>query len=317
MMVEKPAGAQPDKPAPMNRTVKFKTSMRGVDVIQTVYALLIALGLREVFLALYTIFQQIQVWRPENLYVALALFFNIMLLSVRFFWVPRNFRRLYFVSLYRTSFNNPGLQAWEASFNIFIILLHGLLHFLLCKQFEYFVFITTAYDSLSTPTFAAYVYLHVTLLILNGLWLIYTNRREDDLRDQDSPEIFQAKPASRLWYRSNLTFALISVSPLAIFSSCSSVLSECLRAAYADPQGLSVLPTSAYSVASLFDLATPLFSLLTGSREAAVALWAMTFLLINSFLDLAFTSSYYVLLEDFETELSFAPLNNKADGNGA
>lgn len=287
--------------------IKFKRNMRGVDVIQTVYALLIALGLREVFLAFYSVFQQ-PAGATVNLAVALGLFINIMLLSVRFFWVPRNFRRLYFVSEYCISRKKPGLAGWESSINVFIILLHGLLHFLLCKQFEYFVFVSTTYDLLSTPAFATCIYLHVTLLIVNGFWLIYTNLREGALlKRAGTPEMLQAKPGSRLWYRSNLLFALISVSPLVVFSSCSSALSQCLLAAYPETQGLSALPTSAYSIALFFDLVMSVFSGLSSSRDTLLAWWALLFLTTNSLLDLAFTSSYYVILEDVETETTYAP----------
>jgi hypothetical protein len=40
----------------LKASVKFKINMRGLDIVQTVYALLVALGLREVFLAFYNIF---------------------------------------------------------------------------------------------------------------------------------------------------------------------------------------------------------------------------------------------------------------------
>lgn len=289
------------------RQLKFKTSMRGVDVIQTVYALLIALGLRDVFAAFYNIYQQASVSSRGGFLVALLLFINIILLSVRFFWVPRNFRRLYFEAAFTTSFAASGLKPWEVSLNILVIMLHGALHFLLCKQFEYFVFISMSYKSLSSPSFATYVFLHVGLLTLNGLWILYTTRREDNLRLPGSPEMFKAKPASRLWYRSNLAFALIAVAPLVVFSPCSSPMAQCLKAAYPDPQMLSLLPMSAVGGASVFDLLSPLLSKLAGSRDAALVAWAMTALLINSLLDLFFTSSYYVLLEDFEEELTYKP----------
>ena len=284
---------------------KFKTSMRGVDVIQTVYALLIALGLRDVFAAFYTIFQQAPPDRSDNFLIALALFVNIILLSVRFFWVPRNFRRLYFETTFSEGFSGSKLRTWESSFNIFVILLHGLLHFLLCKQFEYFVFIATTYDLLATASFATYVYLHASLLIVNALWIIYTTWREDDLRKADAPEMLQAKPASRVWIRSNLLFALIALGPLVIFASCSSPLGSCLQAAYPESHWLSALPTSAYSIATLFSWIEPLLG--SGhSRDFAVAWWAMAAFVINSLLDLGFTSSYYVLLEDYEEELTYA-----------
>jgi hypothetical protein len=287
------------------RQIKFKTSMRGVDVIQTVYALLVALGLRDVFAAFYNIFEQASVNLRGSFLVALALFVNIILLSVRFFWVPRNFRRLYFEATFATGFAHPGLKPWEVSLNIFVILLHGALHFLLCKQFEYFVFISMSYQFLVSSSFATYVFLHVSMLVVNGLWILYTTRREDSLRLPDGPDMFKPKPASRLWYRSNLAFALIAVAPLVVFSSCSASLSQCLQAAYPEPQLLSLLPMSALSVASFFDLVSPLFSELAGSHDGAIAAWAMMALLINSLVDLLFTSSYYVLLEDYEDELAY------------
>jgi hypothetical protein len=288
--------------------------MRGVDVIQTVYALLIALGLREVFLAFYAVFQQHQGLSLQQSQealvrqaIAIALFANIILLSVRFFWVPRNFRRLYFVSEYCLSRKMRGLEWGESSLNVFIILFHGLLHFLLCKQFEYFVFVSTTYDPLSTPVFATCIHMHVALLILNGFWLIYTNLREGMLlKRTGTPEMLKAKPGSQLWYRSNLLFALISVGPLVVFSSCSSTLSQCLLASYPQTEGLSAIPTSAYSIAAVFDLITPVFSGLSSSRDTLLACWALLFLGLNSLLDLGFTSSYYVILEDVEREFTYA-----------
>ena len=282
--------------------IKFKTSMRGLDIFQTVYALLVALGLREVFVAFTTIFEQ------QNL-VEMLIFGNILLLSVRFFWVPRNFRRLYYVSEYcrHHGLGHLTVTPAEASLNLIVILLHALLYFLLCKQFEYFVFVTASYDSLSTSAFASYVYFHASLLILNGIWLIYINAKEDAIRaGAGNPPLLRTNSESRLWYRSNLAFALIAVAPVVVFLPCpQSTFSECVAASYSTSHALSVIPTSAYGIASVFDIMVEAFGG-GADRILFVEMWVIVFFALNSILDLALTAGYYVMLEDIEDEKSYS-----------
>jgi hypothetical protein len=285
---------------------KFKQSMRGVDIIQTVYALLIALGLREVFVAFHTIFlRQAVAYQSPNFVAALGLFLNIVLLSVRFFWVPRNFRRLYYVSEFCRAQGKDAvvLRAVETSVHVMVILAHGALHFLLCKQFEYFVFVATTYDALATSAFTTYVYIHASLLVLNSLWLIIVNIREDQILDAAGhPPALKSNSESRLWYRSNLAFALLAVAPLVVFSSCTSGFSECISVSYSKLQGsLNVIPTSAYNVAAVFKY---IAESIPGEHDPSLilALWVLVVLAANSLLDLTLTAHYYVILEDMETE---------------
>jgi hypothetical protein len=287
------------------KATKFKTNLRGLDIIQAVYALLLALGLREVFLAFYTIFLQQRVSGSDNLVVALLLFANILLLSVRFFWVPRNFRRLYYVSEYcRILGNYSGLPAYEASTHILIILAHGALYFLLCKEFEYFVFVTSSYNSLMVSAFTTYVFLHVSLLTVNGFWIMLINKREDMIRQKSGQlPLLQHKSESKIWYRSNLAFSLLTVAPIVVLSSCQASFSECLSVAYSNIQRpYSLIPTSSYNIASLFELMAAMFSGFNKSRDFLLAMWALLLLGVNSIIDLFFTAGYYIYLEDVETE---------------
>jgi hypothetical protein len=326
----------------MTTTVKYKLNMRGLDIIQTVYGLLLALGLREVFLAFYDIFKQ-PFSSVESALVAALLFLNIILLSLRFFWVPRNLRRLYFVSEYcrlkcqgaqaDSASTEPNiLPAYVTSWHIGVILLHGALYFLVCKEFEYYVFVSISYTSYSRTVFATYVFVHASLLIFNALWLISVNASEDAMRrkwlpNDDHPPFLKFGSESKIWYRNNLAFALLAIGPLAVFSACDSDLPACLSMAFPTGQPpfatisasspfalihmsslspFAVIPTSSLNIAFLFEYIAAAFSPLA-SRDVLLAVWAMAALIANSVIDLTFTAPRYIGLEEIEQEVVHTP----------
>jgi hypothetical protein len=302
----------------MADAIKFKLNMRGMDIIQTVYGLLLALGLREAFLGFYDVVLQQQSGLPiQDLLVAAAVFVNIILLSLRFFWVPRNLRRLFYVSQYciRTKSQpiNPlvqprALKPWETPAHICCILMHGAFYFLVCKQFEYYVFVSTAYDSYSRSAFATYVFVHASFLVFNALWLIWVTRTEDAIRQSwlkpgEDPPFLKAGSESKFWYRNNLVFSLLAVAPVAVFSSCDSDLNACLSMAFPPMQRpFAVIPTSAFNIAIVFEYFAYIFSALV-PRDVFLALWALVSFGANSIIDLINTAPRYIGLEEIEEEV--------------
>jgi hypothetical protein len=301
-----------------NITTKIKMTMRGMDIIQTVYAFLMGLGLREAFLASYEIYLKLSSLGWDTIILVGLLFLNIVLLSVRFFWVPRNLRHLYFLAeASEVRSKSPTvLSAAETSVHIIIILVHSLLYFFLCRQFAYFAFVSIAYDSNSQVALLSYVFLHISLLIFNAFWLMCVNKREAYIRERsnDSPSDQKFESESRLWYRNNLFFSLLAVAPLAVFSSCGSELLLCIPHSSAAipnatiPQTLPVIPTSALNIALFFnyffDIAVK-NPFIPVSREFIVGFWAMVALMLNSMFDLFLTAHYYVKLEEIEREVTY------------
>ena len=81
----------------------FKENIGGLTVIQAVYAFAMALGLREVFLGSRTFMTNVAFspdgFSLERVLLLSALLLNMMLLGLRFFWVPRNLRGLIFAAV--------------------------------------------------------------------------------------------------------------------------------------------------------------------------------------------------------------------------
>jgi len=296
---------------PPKTTIKFKLNMRGLDIIQTVYVFLMGLGLREAFLASYDIVLRLQSlsWPQET--VLGLLFLNLLFLSVRFFWVPRSFRRLYFLSEVRRSRDGVSsrIRPAETSLHLFIILVHSAIYFLLCRQFAYFAFVSTAYKSYSQTALATYVLLHALLLIFNALWLIYISMRMDRIRRTiiDLPPFLESKSESWLWSRNNLICSLLAVAPLVVFTSCNSGVVACISVAFpADRQPFAIIPTSVVNIAFFIEyfVFEPLKMIWSEPipSDFVVGFWALGWLMINSIWDLFVTAHYYINLEEIEEE---------------
>src|SRR5262245_47687130 len=86
-------------------TLKLKRTTKGLDTIQAVYAFVMALGLREVFIGSYD-FISATVFGANNaskmsVFVSLLLLVNVIFLGIRFFSVPRNLRTIIFAAAER------------------------------------------------------------------------------------------------------------------------------------------------------------------------------------------------------------------------
>ena len=268
------------------------------------------------FLAFHSLFLQQRVLSSnhfqrgiEKEILFFLLFVNIIFLSVRFFWVPRNLRHLLFafkeynLKHYSTQ---KTLPAFEITLNITSTLVHGALYFLICRQFEYFVFVSSSSLGYTSYVLETYILLHCSLLILNSFWLVYLTRREDTLPSvQGSTRSLGATAKIRLWYRNNLALSLLAMAPIAVFSPCQSSFSECLSAVFPDVnKPFFLFPTSPLNLAIVFDTFYEIFSPLGVKRSFAVFIWGLLILLANSLLDLFCTAHYYIDFEEVETDVT-------------
>jgi hypothetical protein len=175
----------------------------GLAVVQTVYAVGMVLGLEKVLEASYGVLflpaAKGGTAVPRG--VVIASFAAVMLLAVRFFWVPRN------VYSYVIRPHDEGADDFyrKVMLHITIALAHAFLFFFVCHAF------TELAEPLQATTGATgaqlavrFVAIYSGLLLLNGLWLLWLTPKND--------------PApGRIWSISNLSAVAVSIVALGIF----------------------------------------------------------------------------------------------------
>ncbi|MEM6904819.1 MAG: hypothetical protein AAF568_02905 [Pseudomonadota bacterium] len=155
-------------------TVKYKETLRGLDGMQAVYAFIVVLGLRELFLGFYDFFRNIAFYdRPADGYGTLLIFvfINIVLLALRMFWVPRNMRRLAFDVIRAGGGRPEAIYNSEVSIHSLIIVIHGMLIFLICAEFSNVAFYMTAASFAAADAFLPVAKLQAILLLTNAVWI--------------------------------------------------------------------------------------------------------------------------------------------------
>jgi len=296
-------------------SLNIKRNIRGLDVIQAVYAFIMALGMREVFIGSHSFFTTIllrdsEINTHEKL-VFLMLFLNAVLLGVRFFWVPRNLRRIVYVYI-RNNYSDPEVKSLTDSFvsaNWVIIILHGFLYFLLCSEFEHIVFNMTSTKVLDPSNYEVYFYLHIVILLINAFWIAFLVRHEVRVRNID-PATLPAglMPGGVTWFRNNLLIAVMALGPLVLIADCQSEVSQCLRVSGITASGDAIpLPLSPDLLANalqflmkLLNIVLSLFTDSTIEQRYWVSYWALTLFMYNSTYDLYKSGKYYIILEDVD-----------------
>jgi hypothetical protein len=285
-------------------TLKYKRSARGLDIIQAVYAFVMALGLKEVFVGSHTFITDILfgsgVKITEVGLISFMLMLNVVLLGMRFFWVPRNLRRIIYVaSLFnKDSAELSKLPSWFVSWNWFVIFLHSGMYYIICTEFKYIMFLLSSNLVFDATVLTGYFLGHALLLIVNGLWIGLLAKCERTLMGKfDSGKALREVPGGTVWFRNNLIFSLLALAPLAIAGTCQNDMNACVDL---QKQGLGgptmLLPTSPVMVSALYVMAS-------GALGATpVTMWVLICLLLNSLLDLGTTGHYYVVLEEVEWE---------------
>lgn len=288
----------------------FKENLGGLNVIQAVYAFAMALGLREVFLGsrnfLINAVFGVETVSYLRFFLMALLLLNIMLLGLRFFWVPRNLRGLIFTAFkHRPDRTRPieeiPLSNVEVAFHLVVIFLHGTIFYFLCVEFDYVAFVSSSSAPLSTLTFAGYIFLHVSLLLVNALWIAMIQGRENRLREGQKGGRNSSATAGNVWWRNNLVCAMLAFAPVSVFATCGNAAQSCMRRATgADIDIFSLTPLAADQIYSVLTSLLSPFQL--SSTETAVALLCVSLLmlLLNSILDLTSTGGTYLLFEEVE-----------------
>ncbi|MFN0264195.1 hypothetical protein ACKTEK_09995 [Tepidamorphus sp. 3E244] len=293
------------------KTYRFNPafSTRGLDTINAVYAFIMALGLTEVFIGSHTFITNVLFGAGEQelalRWVTFLFFLNVILLGMRFFWVPRNLRRLIYAAAHSSPEEPrlPGLPNWFISLNWFIIFLHGGLFYVICREYKFIMFLLSSNPVLDGASVSGYIIAHAALLIINGLWIGMLAGYEGWLRRKAGEGMAAELPGGVIWFRNNLAFSLLALAPFVVVGSCQSTVVACISAVQMPALEVSdVSPTSPVLIAHLYDMAVGLF-VGTGTDPAiAITLWVLVCLLINSLLDLALTGKYYVMQEEVAWE---------------
>jgi len=297
-------------PKKVNYTLKLSLSTRGVDTINAVYAFVMALGLTEVFIGSHTFITSILFGgiasvgplRP----LSFLFFINVVLLGMRFFWVPRNLVRIFYVSALLDP-EAPGLSRlpnWFISLNWLVIFMHAGLYYVICREFKYIMFLLSSNASLDATSFSGYFLGHAALLVLNGLWIgmlaKYEERVLSPSRDNGT---WHDIPGGVIWSRNNLACSLLALGPYVTLGTCQSGSFACLAALNLSGEGAAALvPISPMLITVMYDMGAAALGGFGLDRALSVSLWVMACFLLNSCLDLLTTGQYYVVLEEIEWE---------------
>lgn len=309
MSVQKPAKAVEKT----TRTVKFKTNVRGLDVVQSVYAFAMALGLTSVFTGsqeyLTKIFSGTATLADEKTILIGLMLANVIMLGLRFFWVPRNLQGLV-IAAARILASAPKqdrvlyLPDYIIAFHMVLVLAHGALFYLLCGEFEFVVFSVSFNRPMSSSDFVSYIVMHVSLLLLNAVWIALIKRQENRLKTHLPAPVPTSRQASAgdVWWRNNLVSSLVALSPFAISSTCESAGAECVRDSLTSLTAL--FPTSPQVLATVYYYLVGLLGVLGLTSPFMAVYWVFIVLIVNSGYDLLHAGRSYVFFEDVEWEES-------------
>jgi len=296
------------------RTVKFKSNARGLDVIQSVYAFAVALGLTQVFTGSQTFLTRIlsgtAPLAAEKTVLVLLLFINVAMLGLRFFWVPRNLQGLVTTAARAFSIapergSQPGdLLDRVIAVHLLIIFLHGALFYLICAEFEFIVFAISSNLPLSSGVFVGYISMHALLLLMNAAWIARVRQQEIGFEDKirmrtGAPE---RPSAGSVWWRNNLVSGLIALAPFSIASTCTSAASQCVSQAMESSSLMPVFPTAPQVFATVFYDTVWLLNAVGLSSPFFAVYWVFVVFLGNSAWDLLNAGRFYVFFDDVEWE---------------
>ncbi len=296
------------------KTVKIKTNVRGLDVLSSVYAFSMALGLTQVFIGsqafLTRILSGTAPLSDEKTFIILMLFANIALLGLRFFWVPRNLQSLVITAARAEALapnatnSKDQLSNISIAFHLVLIFLHGALFYLICAEFEFITFVTSSNLPLNSSVFFGYIIMHTSLLLLNAVWIAMIRRQELRLEER----IYQGNSKGKLsagnvWWRNNLVASLCVLAPFALSSTCRSVELQCIRQSVESTREiLTLFPTSPQVLAAFYYEIEKLFAHIGLITPYLPVYGVLVVLLINSAYDLFNAGRFYVFFEDVEWE---------------
>lgn len=292
--------------------IKYKKNLQGFVIIQTVYAFIMALGLREIFLAVPNFWEgaalyETRFWSVDYLLIGLSLL-AIILIGIRFFWVPRNLREI--VSVFaKTHLDSTKTQddlSPEESIHgivfpvhILTILLHAALFFHICSEFRRVLDIYASVNAIQFSDFRTVLFGYVFLLLLNGAWLAFIENQINQRYTQTDVSMPSGLKPVSLWWKNNLIAGVAALSLFAMYSSCGGAGLTCLESnpgfAYF---GWSATPGGPESWAAP---AQWLESVISPPEMDWVVLFAIILIfIINSGFDLWQAGAAYMIFEDVE-----------------
>ncbi|MGJ3232224.1 MAG: hypothetical protein ACFE0P_10540 [Oceanicaulis sp.] len=289
----------------------YMKNIEGLSVIQTVYAFIMALGLGEIFIAFPVIFESIALYESRILSLAFlviaSLLVSIILLGIRFFWVPRNLRQLTVVVSKCAALGRTGAEtAPETSIrNIFfpvhilVILIHAALFYHVCVEFKRLIYLYAAQEFLTLRDLNAVVVTIAVLLLVNAAWLIFVERQIDTAyRGAGRTPPDGARPGS-VWWKNNLLAATAALTLHTAFVTCGAAASECFAAntAFAT-RFFDIIPATPDEAGLLIEAVFGRFA--ADTAEMLVALTIIAVLLWNSLFDLWRTGASYLIFDDIE-----------------
>jgi hypothetical protein len=296
------------------KTVKLKTNVRGLDVVQSVYAFAMALGLTQVFTGsqvfLTRILSGTASLTDEKTILVGFLLANVAMLGLRFFWVPRNLQGLVITAARVLAMATHRdrvlyLSNYVIAYHLVLILLQGMLFFLICGEFEFIMFSVSSNLPLDSSVFLGYIIMHVALLLINAAWIALIQRQEGRLQRRLHTPAGSAPKSSagNVWWRNNLVSSLFALSPFALSSTCKSASAQCARQSLEGSTGLMTLfPTSPQVFATVYYDVVGALSYFAITSPYMAVYWVFVVLLFNSGYDLLKAGRFYVFFEDVEWE---------------
>lgn len=304
--------------------IKLKRTTRGLDVVQSVYAFAMALGLTDVFLGSRTYLNEVVFGAgpaddARSVLLGLCLV-NALLLGLRFFWAPRNLASLVREAAEcRLRGTRPGeldLSSRSVALHLVVIFIHGALFFMICDEFEQVAFLSSSGTPSNASIFNGLITLQICLLLLNAAWIAATKHQEGRIRRSAGIDEDDLGSTGSIWWINNLVCALFAAAPLAVVSGCQSAVGDCL-AVWTDlgSQSFNPLPASPQVITTAFGGLDGLLDAVGSSPSSPALVWALSILLLNSLVDLVSTGRDYVLFEDAEWD-DAAPLPSRTQEPG-
>ncbi len=175
----------------------------GMSLMQTVYTVAMVFGLEKVLEASYVLFTAPAAGGGATglrMHLTLVLF-SILLLSIRFFWVPRNLNS-FIITFYDRMADAVFTRTTTLHFPI--ALAHAVLFYYVCQVFVNMTASSSVDSVQMTTDISRFVLLSAALLLLNSLWLLTITPRASGA-------------PGRIWARNNIAHV---VALLVAFAAC-------------------------------------------------------------------------------------------------
>jgi hypothetical protein len=195
-------------PQHVKRRLDYGDIRSGMSLMQMVYTVAMVFGLEKVVEASYRVLISPElIRRSVALEIALCLILvSIVLLSIRFFWVPRNLNS-YIVNWFGTLEEKVFSRVTVIHFPI--ALLHAVLIYYVCQAYVDMVAAGPVVESPAMAYHASrFVLLYAGLLLLNSAWLFWI-----------TPRKARGRSPGGIWAYNNIAFFLGAIVVFGVWRS--------------------------------------------------------------------------------------------------